>query len=107
MWSWPKRFWVIIYTVYVYGLLDVVQIHVRPLWLRKLIRLLPSSRKYRKLAPAVRLRLALESLGPIFVKFGQVLSTRPDLLSEDYARELAMLQDRVPPFSSDIAIKVI
>lgn len=76
MWSWPKRFWVIIYTVYVYGLLDVVQIHVRPLWLRKLIRLLPSSRKYRKLAPAVRLRLALESLGPIFVKFGQVLSTR-------------------------------
>lgn len=107
MWSWPKRFWVIVYTVYVYGLLDVVQIHVRPLWLRKLIRLLPSSRKYRKLAPAVRLRLALESLGPIFVKFGQVLSTRPDLLSADYARELAMLQDRVPPFSSDIAIKVI
>ena len=107
MWSWPKRFWVIVYTVYVYGLLDVVQIHVRPIWLRKLIRLLPSSRKYRKLAPAVRLRLALESLGPIFVKFGQVLSTRPDLLSADYARELAMLQDRVPPFSSDIAIKVI
>ena len=47
---------------------------------------------------AVRLRLALESLGPIFVKFGQVLSTRRDLLPLDIADELAKLQDRVPPF---------
>ena len=45
-----------------------------------------------------RLRLALESLGPIFVKFGQVLSTRRDLLPPDIADELAKLQDRVPPF---------
>ncbi|MCO6505356.1 MAG: ubiquinone biosynthesis regulatory protein kinase UbiB [Snodgrassella sp.] len=107
MWSWPKRFWVIIYTVYVYGLLDVVRIHVQPVWLRRLLRILPSGGKYRLLAPAVRLRLALESLGPIFVKFGQVLSTRPDVLSADYARELALLQDHVPAFDSDIAIKVI
>ncbi|MEG6861619.1 AarF/UbiB family protein, partial [Pseudomonas aeruginosa] len=41
---------------------------------------------------------ALEQLGPIFVKFGQVLSTRRDLLPEDVALELALLQDRVPPF---------
>ena len=47
---------------------------------------------------AVRLRLALEALGPIFVKFGQVLSTRRDLLPLDIADELARLQDRVPPF---------
>jgi ubiquinone biosynthesis protein len=55
---------------------------------------------WRKLdAPrAVRLRLALESLGPIFVKFGQLLSTRRDLLPPDIADELAHLQDRVPPF---------
>ena len=46
----------------------------------------------------MRLRLALESLGPIFVKFGQMLSTRRDLLPTDIADELAMLQDRVPPF---------
>ncbi len=45
-----------------------------------------------------RLRLALESLGPIFVKFGQVLSTRRDLIPPDIADELALLQDRVPPF---------
>lgn len=54
-----------------------------------------------------RLRLALEGLGPIFVKFGQVLSTRRDLLPPDIADELAMLQDRVLPFSSDIAVATI
>ena len=47
---------------------------------------------------SVRLRLALEELGPIFVKFGQALSTRPDLLPADIAVELAKLQDQVPPF---------
>src|SRR5574340_285633 len=47
-----------------------------------------------------RLRLALENLGPIFVKFGQVLSTRRDLIPADIADELAKLQDRVPPFDS-------
>jgi ubiquinone biosynthesis protein len=45
-----------------------------------------------------RLRLALESLGPVFVKFGQLLSVRPDLIPEDVAVELAKLQDTVPPF---------
>jgi len=54
-----------------------------------------------------RLREALESLGPIFVKFGQVLSTRRDLLPTDIADELALLQDRVPPFSSDVAVATI
>ncbi|MDY7577866.1 ubiquinone biosynthesis regulatory protein kinase UbiB [Herbaspirillum sp. RTI4] len=54
-----------------------------------------------------RLRKALEDLGPIFVKFGQVLSTRRDLLPLDIANELAMLQDRVPPFSTDLAIAQI
>ncbi len=48
-----------------------------------------------------RLRLALETLGPIFVKFGQVLSTRRDLVPLDIADELAKLQDRVPPFAAE------
>ncbi|MCK6413443.1 MAG: ubiquinone biosynthesis regulatory protein kinase UbiB [Azonexus sp.] len=56
---------------------------------------------------AVRLRLALEALGPIFVKFGQVLSTRRDLMPTDIADELAKLQDRVPPFGSELALKEI
>lgn len=54
-----------------------------------------------------RLRKALEELGPIFVKFGQVLSTRRDLMPPDIADELAKLQDRVPPFDSDLAIAQI
>ena len=54
-----------------------------------------------------RLRRALEDLGPIFVKFGQVLSTRRDLLPEDIADELAILQDRVPPFDSALAVTQI
>jgi ubiquinone biosynthesis protein len=54
-----------------------------------------------------RLRCALEELGPIFVKFGQVLSTRRDLMPMDIADELAKLQDRVPPFDSDLAIAQI
>jgi ubiquinone biosynthesis protein len=54
-----------------------------------------------------RLREALEALGPIFVKFGQVLSTRRDLMPPDIAEELARLQDRVPPFSSEVAVATI
>jgi ubiquinone biosynthesis protein len=54
-----------------------------------------------------RLRLALEELGPIFVKFGQAVSTRRDLLPVDIADELAKLQDRVPPFDSAVAVAAI
>ena len=54
-----------------------------------------------------RLREALEALGPIFVKFGQVLSTRRDLMPPDIAEELARLQDRVPPFPSQVAVATI
>ncbi|MBU0499738.1 MAG: ubiquinone biosynthesis regulatory protein kinase UbiB [Gammaproteobacteria bacterium] len=55
----------------------------------------------------VRIRQSLEQLGPIFVKFGQAVSTRRDLLPEDIADELAKLQDRVPPFPAKDAIAVI
>lgn len=54
-----------------------------------------------KLTRAQRLRVALENLGPIFVKFGQLLSTRPDLIPADIAAELAKLQDEVPPFAAE------
>ena len=56
---------------------------------------------------AVRLRRALEDLGPIFVKFGQILSTRRDLLPEDIADEFASLQDRVPPFPGETAVGIV
>ena len=64
-------------------------------------RLLSFGRRRRPLG--VRLRTALEELGPIFVKFGQALSVRPDLLPPDIAAELAKLQDQVPPFAGEQA----
>ena len=57
----------------------------------------------RAVSRGERLRLALEELGPIFVKFGQAVSTRRDLLPTDIADELAKLQDRVPPFPGSLA----
>ena len=79
-----------------------------PWYIRVLFRLLPS----RYLIPArrpqaERLRLALEALGPVFIKFGQMLSTRRDLLPDDIALELSKLQDRVPPFSGQQAQTII
>jgi ubiquinone biosynthesis protein len=62
----------------------------------------------RESAPrAVRIRRTLEDLGPIYVKFGQALSTRKDLLPDDIADELVKLQDRVPPFANELACKII
>ena len=76
--------------------------------LRFLLWLAPWHWVKRDLPPyPVRLRLALEELGPIFIKFGQLLSTRVDLLPEDLAVELAKLQDRVPPFPGDVARTLI
>ncbi|MFP6829926.1 MAG: ubiquinone biosynthesis regulatory protein kinase UbiB [Gammaproteobacteria bacterium] len=77
---------------------------LRPVgWLH---RLLP--RRGRRGEPlGVRLRLALEELGPIFVKFGQAVSTRGDLLPADISRELSKLQDQVPPFGSELAVDII
>nr|WP_163500992.1 ubiquinone biosynthesis regulatory protein kinase UbiB [Halomonas socia] len=79
-----------------------------PWWLRLAFRLSPL-----RLVPvgsrsrSERLRLALEALGPIFVKFGQMLSTRRDLLPPDIADELKRLQDQVPPFPGDAAVALV
>ncbi|NYS59896.1 ubiquinone biosynthesis regulatory protein kinase UbiB [Vreelandella salicampi] len=76
-----------------------------PWWMRTLLwfsplKLFPRDERSR----GERLRLALEGLGPIFVKLGQMLSTRRDLLPEDIADELKRLQDQVPPFPGDAAV---
>ncbi len=89
-----------------YGLVDVIkQTHLlRPL--RFLFYLAP--RRRDSSAPlGERIRLALEELGPIFVKFGQAISTRRDLLPREIADELAKLQDTVPPFPAQQAIAII
>ncbi|MGC0151554.1 ubiquinone biosynthesis regulatory protein kinase UbiB [Chromobacterium vaccinii] len=96
----------IIATLYRYGLDDFLEGHSKLALLHKLFGLCPIRRDTSAPLPR-RVRLALESLGPIFVKFGQVLSTRRDLLPAEYAEELALLQDRVPPFDGAIARQVV
>jgi len=73
----------------------------------RLYRFLPRFALQGDADRAVRLRQALEALGPIFVKFGQLLSTRRDLLPLDIADELAKLQDQVPPFPAEQAVAEI
>jgi ubiquinone biosynthesis protein len=82
----------------------VINLHLFRLY-RYVLRLLPWRWRKRTLPPrGERLRLALEELGPIFIKFGQMLSTRPDLIPDDILVELSRLQDRVPPFPGDLAV---
>ena len=89
-----------------YGLDELVLTSFQRPWLRLLARLASVGRDLS--APrGQRLREALQRLGPIFVKFGQVLSTRRDLLPPDLADELAKLQDRVPPFPAEVAVATI
>ena len=89
-----------------FGLDQLVLTSFQKPWLTVLARIVSFGRNLQ--APrGQRLREALESLGPIFVKFGQVLSTRRDLLPLDIADELAKLQDRVPTFDPKIAVQTI
>lgn len=71
----------------------------------KILKLKPS--KIAQLPLPVRIHLALEELGPTFVKLGQILSTRPDLIPPDYIKELQKLQDKVPPFAYDLVEQII
>ena len=104
-----SRFWrglCILWVVYRFGLDAIVLNSFQKPWLRIVIKLLSWGRSLD--APrGQRLREALEQLGPIFVKFGQMLSTRRDLLPPDIAEQLALLQDRVPPFDPAVAIATI
>jgi ubiquinone biosynthesis protein len=96
----------IIFVMLRFGLDEFLLAHRRTRWIRVSVRILLFFRDTRT-PRAVRLRLALESLGPIFVKFGQVLSTRRDLLPGDLADELAKLQDQVPPFPAAQAVAML
>ena len=89
-----------------FGLDEFLLGHERIRVLRVLVSKLLFWRNLRQ-PRAERLRLALEALGPIFVKFGQVLSTRRDLIPPDIASELAKLQDRVPPFPGAAVIEIL
>lgn len=96
----------IVWTLLRFGLDDLLLSGFQKPWIRLLRRFVVVGRNLK--APrGERLRQALEQLGPIFVKFGQVMSTRRDLLPPDIADELARLQDRVPPFDSGVAVAIV
>jgi ubiquinone biosynthesis protein len=99
------RLFKILHVVLAHGLDEFLLAHA-PVGLRGPLRLLARRQRFRT-PRGERLRHALEQLGPIFVKFGQVLSTRRDLIPPDLADELALLQDRVKPFDARIAEQVI
>ncbi|TDO97975.1 ubiquinone biosynthesis regulatory protein kinase UbiB [Marinomonas balearica] len=108
MWKSAARLLRIAYTVVRFRLDTFIPFNLLPWYARYTVGLVCSiGRESAEKNRAERLRLALESLGPIFVKFGQILSTRRDLLPDDIANELAKLQDRVPPFSGKTAQKII
>ena len=96
----------IAFTLLRFGVDDIALSGLRQRWVRALARIVMIGRRFDE-PRGVRLRRALERLGPIFVKFGQVLSTRRDLLPLDVADELAKLQDRVPPFPGAQSVAMV
>ncbi|MBM7093914.1 hypothetical protein JTP67_36515, partial [Streptomyces sp. S12] len=77
-------------------------------WLKLARPFVPrASAEVEAMSRGARLRLALQELGPIFVKFGQILSTRRDLVPPDIAAELTLLQDRVKPFDGETARRIV
>lgn len=94
------------FVAFQFGLDEFVLSHSRLRFLRVIVRTLTFWRKLDR-PRGERLRLALETLGPIFVKFGQMLSTRRDLLPQDIADELAKLQDQVPPFPYEFVLSTL
>lgn len=103
-----SRFYHIQKTLLQFGLDELVPPHWQP-WYAKLLRrsLFWLRNRYPEQPIGVRLRLALQSLGPVWVKFGQMLSTRRDLFPPHLADELAKLQDKVPPFDGAQAQQLI
>jgi ubiquinone biosynthesis protein len=99
-----RRFMQIGGVVLTHGLDDLIPKRFRPWyfrWLRNCIFWWPNKHKQEPIGR--RLRLALQTLGPVFIKFGQMLSTRRDLFGEEMINELILLQDKVEPFDSNEA----
>jgi ubiquinone biosynthesis protein len=103
-----RRGYHVIKTILHFGLDDLIPRHKKP-WYFSILRnsLFWIRNKHKHKSPAERLKLAMQDLGPVYIKLGQMLSTRRDLLDDEWAYQLAMLQDRVPPFDSALAREAI
>ena len=103
-----KRFYHIQKIVLEYGLDELLPTQLKPLSARLARKsIFWIKNQHSDKSSAERVKLALQQLGPVFIKFGQMLSTRRDLLPQEFAEQLAMLQDQVPPFDSQLAMQQI
>ncbi len=104
-----NRYQQILRIFFKYGFQDFVEGLKIEQYLEMGLQLISRKRRERieQYSRAERIRLALEELGPTFIKLGQLLSTRPDLIPPEYIQELSKLQDRVPPFSYDEAREIV
>jgi ubiquinone biosynthesis protein len=99
-----RRFRFIIQVLVKYGFDQLLQLlNIPPIVLRRPFRLRGRRAAYDNLLPPERMRLVFEELGPSFIKLGQLLSTRPDVIPRSFADEFSKLQDRVPSFSVEEA----
>jgi len=104
-----NRYRQILAILFKYGFGDLIELLKIDQYIEVGLQLISKNRRdrFEKLSRAERVRMAFEELGPTYVKLGQVLSTRPDLIPVDFTEELSKLQDKVPPFSFDAAKKTI
>jgi len=104
-----QRYRQILTILFKYGFGDLVEVLKIEQYIEIGLKMISKKRRDRleKLSRAERVRLAFEELGPTFIKFGQILSTRPDLIPVDFINELSKLQDMVPPFPFDEASEII
>ena len=104
-----NRYRQILAILFRYGFGDLVELLKIEQYIEIGLQLIVRNRRDRleKLSRAERVRMAFEELGPTYIKFGQILSVRPDLIPADFTRELSKLQDEVPPFPFSEASKAI
>jgi ubiquinone biosynthesis protein len=104
-----NRYRQILAILFKYGFGDLIELLKIEQYIEVGLQLISSDKRNRfeKLSRAERIRMAIEELGPTYIKLGQILSTRPDLIPADFRRELSKLQDRVPSFSFSEAKKII
>jgi ubiquinone biosynthesis protein len=104
-----NRYRQILAVLFKYGFDDIVELLKIDQYIEIGLQVISRNRGERveRLSRAVRVRLAIEELGPTYIKLGQILSTRPDLVPVDFVRELAKLQDKVPAFSFSEVARII
>jgi ubiquinone biosynthesis protein len=102
-----NRYRQILTVLFKYGFDDIVELLRIDQYIEIGLQVISRGDRVEKLSRAARVRLAIEELGPTYIKMGQILSTRPDLVPVDFVRELARLQDKVPAFALSEVTRIL